>query len=265
MRPQPASATCRWGAAYKTRRAPLRQVPTTVPQPSSAILWARMSRTTPAFATYGPPSSSANRPTVSPTATRPVNLEAHSECFAARRPDLRGHRFGVLGGPVSSSHHRSTVMARALVGCSSLVFIGSADLEGRADVTPRGGPAGFVSVLDERTLVIPDATGNKRLDTMHNVPQNRACRTALPHSGPPDHAARQWPRLRLGAPGAGPPGSRRRRCDWSSPARAGPRLASGVSGLSRASGFSDPMRACIGSAQELMQRWLSGMDADPSE
>ncbi|WP_369213863.1 MSMEG_1061 family FMN-dependent PPOX-type flavoprotein [Streptomyces flavofungini] len=59
--------------------------------------------------------------------------------------------------------------ARALIGCSSLVFIGSADAGGRADVTPRGGPAGFVSVLDERTLAIPDATGNKRLDTLHNV------------------------------------------------------------------------------------------------
>ncbi|GHE78142.1 hypothetical protein GCM10018785_52960 [Streptomyces longispororuber] len=62
-----------------------------------------------------------------------------------------------------------TEETRALIGCSSLVFIGSADAEGRADVTPRGGPAGFVSVLDERTLVIPDATGNKRLDTLHNV------------------------------------------------------------------------------------------------
>ncbi|MYS73356.1 hypothetical protein GTY88_23490, partial [Streptomyces sp. SID5926] len=30
-------------------------------------------------------------------------------------------------------------------------------------------PAGFVSVLDEQTLVIPDATGNKRLDTVRNV------------------------------------------------------------------------------------------------
>ncbi|MFD8822049.1 MSMEG_1061 family FMN-dependent PPOX-type flavoprotein [Streptomyces sp. NPDC059605] len=62
-----------------------------------------------------------------------------------------------------------TEEARSLIGCSSLVFIGSTDAGGRADVTPRGGPAGFVSVLDERTLVIPDATGNKRLDTMHNV------------------------------------------------------------------------------------------------
>ncbi|MEV0528768.1 MSMEG_1061 family FMN-dependent PPOX-type flavoprotein [Streptomyces sp. NPDC050439] len=64
-----------------------------------------------------------------------------------------------------------TAQTRALIGCSSLVFIGSADGEGKADVTPRGGPAGFVSVLDETTLVIPDATGNKRLDTMNNVLQ----------------------------------------------------------------------------------------------
>ncbi|MBQ0971191.1 pyridoxamine 5'-phosphate oxidase family protein [Streptomyces sp. RK31] len=58
---------------------------------------------------------------------------------------------------------------RALIGCASLVLVGSADAEGRADVTPRGGPPGFVAVLDGRTLAIPDATGNKRLDTLQNV------------------------------------------------------------------------------------------------
>ncbi|MDT6983599.1 MSMEG_1061 family FMN-dependent PPOX-type flavoprotein [Streptomyces lusitanus] len=62
-----------------------------------------------------------------------------------------------------------TEETRALVGCASLVFIGSTDAGGRADVTPRGGPPGFVAVLDDRTLAIPDATGNKRLDTLHNV------------------------------------------------------------------------------------------------
>ncbi|WP_030192443.1 MSMEG_1061 family FMN-dependent PPOX-type flavoprotein [Streptomyces sp. NRRL S-87] len=60
-------------------------------------------------------------------------------------------------------------VARAFIGRSSLVFIATAGADGRCDVTPRGGPAGFVSVLDEHTLVIPDATGNKRLDTGHNV------------------------------------------------------------------------------------------------
>ncbi|GGQ71568.1 MULTISPECIES: MSMEG_1061 family FMN-dependent PPOX-type flavoprotein [Streptomyces] len=58
---------------------------------------------------------------------------------------------------------------RALIGCASLVLVGSTDAEGRADVTPRGGPPGFVARLDDRTLAIPDATGNKRLDTLQNV------------------------------------------------------------------------------------------------
>lgn len=60
-------------------------------------------------------------------------------------------------------------VARAFIGRSSLVFIASAGADGRCDVTPRGGPAGFVAVLDEFTLAIPDATGNKRLDSSHNI------------------------------------------------------------------------------------------------
>ena len=62
-----------------------------------------------------------------------------------------------------------TPQTAALIACSSLVLVASADPEGHCDVSPRGGPAGFVSVLDSRTLAIPDATGNKRLDTLHNV------------------------------------------------------------------------------------------------
>ncbi|BFV55523.1 hypothetical protein KCMC57_up06270 [Kitasatospora sp. CMC57] len=59
--------------------------------------------------------------------------------------------------------------ARRLVGCSSLVMMASTGADGSCDVTPRGGPPGFVSVLDDHTLAIPDATGNKRLDSLHNV------------------------------------------------------------------------------------------------
>ncbi|MFE2327232.1 MSMEG_1061 family FMN-dependent PPOX-type flavoprotein [Streptomyces sp. NPDC059385] len=60
-------------------------------------------------------------------------------------------------------------VARAVIGRSSLVFLASAGADGSCDVTPRGGPAGFVAVLDEFTLAIPDATGNKRLDTSRNI------------------------------------------------------------------------------------------------
>jgi uncharacterized protein len=62
-----------------------------------------------------------------------------------------------------------TDQTRRLIACASLVIIASVDAEGNCDVSPRGGPAGFVSVLDSRTVAIPDATGNKRLDTLQNV------------------------------------------------------------------------------------------------
>ena len=60
---------------------------------------------------------------------------------------------------------------RAYLAVCGFVVLASADAQGRADVTPRGGPRGFVSVLDDRTLAIPDATGNRRIDTLRNVVQ----------------------------------------------------------------------------------------------
>jgi PPOX class probable FMN-dependent enzyme len=59
--------------------------------------------------------------------------------------------------------------ATRLIAASPLVVVASQDAEGRADATPRGGPSGFVAVLDEHHLAIPDATGNRRLDTLTNV------------------------------------------------------------------------------------------------
>ncbi|MFO1024428.1 MAG: pyridoxamine 5'-phosphate oxidase family protein [Acetobacteraceae bacterium] len=57
---------------------------------------------------------------------------------------------------------------RALIEASPFMAIASAGPEG-LDVTPRGDPAGFVHVLDEKTLVIPDRRGNNRLDTLRNI------------------------------------------------------------------------------------------------
>jgi uncharacterized protein len=60
-------------------------------------------------------------------------------------------------------------MCRRLIATAPMLFVSSVSAEGRMDVTPRGGPPGFVTVLDERRLAIPDATGNRRLDTLENV------------------------------------------------------------------------------------------------
>jgi len=58
---------------------------------------------------------------------------------------------------------------RGFVACAPILFLASVGADGRVDVTPRGGPPGFVRVVDEHHLVIPDATGNRRIDTYRNV------------------------------------------------------------------------------------------------
>jgi PPOX class probable FMN-dependent enzyme len=60
---------------------------------------------------------------------------------------------------------------RAFIARSPFVLISSCDAQGRMDVSPKGDPPGFVQVLDESTLAIPDRPGNRRADTFRNVLQ----------------------------------------------------------------------------------------------
>jgi len=62
--------------------------------------------------------------------------------------------------------------ARAFIALSPFLVIASADGSGRADAAPRGDAPGFVSVRDDRTLLIPDRPGNNRVDTLSNVVEN---------------------------------------------------------------------------------------------
>ncbi|NBZ86226.1 pyridoxamine 5'-phosphate oxidase family protein [Stagnihabitans tardus] len=62
--------------------------------------------------------------------------------------------------------------ALAFIARAPFVCIGTQSPEGRADVSPRGDAPGFVQVLDERTLLIPDRPGNNRLDTLSNIIAN---------------------------------------------------------------------------------------------
>src|SRR5688572_10076057 len=61
---------------------------------------------------------------------------------------------------------------RAIIAKSSFVLISSSDKDGRLDASPKGDPPGFVQVLDDVTLAIPDRPGNRRADTFRNVLQN---------------------------------------------------------------------------------------------
>lgn len=61
---------------------------------------------------------------------------------------------------------------RHFISLSPFLCISTAGADGSADVSPRGDAPGFVSVPDDRTVVIPDRPGNNRLDTMGNIVEN---------------------------------------------------------------------------------------------
>jgi len=57
---------------------------------------------------------------------------------------------------------------RSLIAASPFVVLATCGPEG-LDASPRGDPAGFVAVEDEKTLLIPDRRGNNRVDSLRNI------------------------------------------------------------------------------------------------
>lgn len=66
------------------------------------------------------------------------------------------------GSPLDAS-------VRAFLASSPFVVLISEDGSGNADASPKGDPPGFVHVVDDTTLAIPDRRGNRRTDTLHNI------------------------------------------------------------------------------------------------
>jgi hypothetical protein len=62
--------------------------------------------------------------------------------------------------------------AAHFIARSPFVVVATADAEGRCDASPRGDAPGFVTVADERTLLLPDRLGNNRVDSMCNLASN---------------------------------------------------------------------------------------------
>ena len=60
-------------------------------------------------------------------------------------------------------------LTRQFIERSPFVCVATASPDGGLDVSPRGDPAGFVQVLDDRTLLIPDRPGNRIADTLTNL------------------------------------------------------------------------------------------------
>ena len=78
-----------------------------------------------------------------------------------------------LFGPVGEASIRKEVPwlhphYQALVKASPFAVLATASAEG-LDISPRGDPAGFVEVQDERTLLLPERRGNNRVDSLRNI------------------------------------------------------------------------------------------------
>jgi uncharacterized protein len=67
---------------------------------------------------------------------------------------------------------RLNELTRQFVERSPFLCLGTSAADGTCDVSPRGDPSGFVRILDERTLLLPDRPGNRLADSLRNVMQN---------------------------------------------------------------------------------------------
>ncbi len=64
------------------------------------------------------------------------------------------------------------VHSRNFIALSPLCVLSSAGAAGQADASPRGDPPGFVRVLDDKTLLLPDRPGNNQVDSLRNIVEN---------------------------------------------------------------------------------------------
>ena len=87
-------------------------------------------------------------------------------------PELRA----LLGEPAAVVRakvaDRLNDLTRRFVDLSPFVLLATSAPDGTCDVSPRGDPPGFVRVLDERTLLLPDRPGNRLADSLRNVLRN---------------------------------------------------------------------------------------------
>lgn len=83
--------------------------------------------------------------------------------------DLRAH-FGQLSALAEKKVLRHLdKFCRDFIALSPFLVLASSNRQGHADASPRGDAPGFVAVLDDRTLLIPDRRGNNRVDTFGNI------------------------------------------------------------------------------------------------
>ncbi|WP_026378492.1 MSMEG_1061 family FMN-dependent PPOX-type flavoprotein [Agromyces italicus] len=82
----------------------------------------------------------------------------------------------IVGAPLPTAANKTRDRLHevdlAWLAASPLAFVATSDEEGNLDVSPKGDPAGFAVVLDDRTIAVPERTGNRRVDGFRNLLRN---------------------------------------------------------------------------------------------
>lgn len=95
--------------------------------------------------------------------------------FAGFEAIVRSHEdlAGIVGTPpqkvLDKVIHRLDDLCRDFIARAPFCVVATAHPDGHLDLSPKGDPAGFATVLGDTLLALPDRPGNRRLDTFHNV------------------------------------------------------------------------------------------------
>lgn len=86
------------------------------------------------------------------------------------------HLRELIGTPLAQTclkiTDRLNAQTRLFIERSPFVCLATADAQQQCDLSPRGDPPGFVRILDDRTLLIPERPGNRLADTLRNILAN---------------------------------------------------------------------------------------------
>ncbi|MFM9943553.1 MAG: MSMEG_1061 family FMN-dependent PPOX-type flavoprotein [Hyphomicrobiaceae bacterium] len=93
--------------------------------------------------------------------------------YVAAMDDVRARHPKAMSRATGKVLDRLDVHCRAILEKSTFCVI-STQGSGGQDVSPRGDPAGFVRILDDRHVLLPDRIGNNRFDSMANLFENPA-------------------------------------------------------------------------------------------
>ena len=95
-----------------------------------------------------------------------------TDAVVASENELRGNYGEPMDIALMKQLGKLDAHCKNFISRSPFLCIGTSAADGKADVSPRGDPPGFVQVLDDNTIFIPDRPGNNCLDTMSNIVAN---------------------------------------------------------------------------------------------